>query len=411
MPIRDLQTQLRELGRIRAGEKVATASGKTRPAKLSTWRLTSPSKRLLDAAAEKYGGTVAPWEDEKVQGQQFQLTTDADTLDVIIPPGVSATQFYETWSADGCTRRCDGVTEMISGEACKCSPDPEERACKPTTRVRFLLGGIPEVGVWLLQSHGYYAAVEMGAILKLCELATTANRVIPAQLRLEQRTVKKPGKAPNHFAVPVIDIGVSPDQVLTALGVLDGTFAPALTATPRPALPEGQPDLPPDPAFEIERPVLPVTEIPPSPPPPGEPGALGSQHDQGGTGGGPTGSLARGMEQAAAGALVDLGSFAQHAEPMTTEEIASELGGTVVEGEADAASEAAVASPPSTGSETWDAKTWLAKIKRAKLTQRDVLGYARDYAATQGLPVPGALGALTGDVGAATRAHFFEQAF
>ena len=57
MPILTLQRQMRELGRIRTGIQVAGANGgRKRPSKLETFRFTSASRDLVEAAAAAYGG-------------------------------------------------------------------------------------------------------------------------------------------------------------------------------------------------------------------------------------------------------------------------------------------------------------------------------------------------------------------
>ncbi len=43
----DLQRRLREVGRIRIGEKVATSNGRSRPSKLSTFRFTSRDRQVI----------------------------------------------------------------------------------------------------------------------------------------------------------------------------------------------------------------------------------------------------------------------------------------------------------------------------------------------------------------------------
>lgn len=276
MPLLDVQTNMRELGRIRMGEKRPTKSGKgTFPAKLTTWRLTSPSERLLQALAEKYGGTVSRWEDDRAPGKQYQLTTETDTLPIIVPVGDVGSQWWEKWTADGCARRCDGVTDTITGKPCDCPADLGARAekakkggaCKPTTRVSLILVGCPEVGLWRVQSTGMNAAREMAAIAQVCELATRQNRVIPGSLRLEQRQAKRPGEPTSHFVVPVLEVNHGFDEILRTLGMLDDhSFAPEIAAPSRPALPEARPDLPPDPGF-TERAAGPVGD-PPRPPVP-----------------------------------------------------------------------------------------------------------------------------------------------
>jgi Recombination directionality factor-like len=209
----DVQRRMRELGRIRTGEQVAVGtSGKRRPAKLETFRLTSASRTLIEAAAETYGGKVRDW--VSPAGKAFEVVTTADSLPIILPPGQALSQFYELWAGGGCQRRCDGRTNFITAEACECPDDPAERrelavdgrACKPTTRLNVILPDLPDLGVWRLESHGYYAAVELAGTASFLEMVTASGRMLPAMLRLEQREKKVPGKPTNRFSVPVIEL-------------------------------------------------------------------------------------------------------------------------------------------------------------------------------------------------------------
>lgn len=213
MPLIDVQRRMRELGRIRTGEQVAVGtSGKRRPAKLETFRLTSASKTLIEAAAETYGGKVRDW--VSPAGKAFEVVTTADQLPIILPPGQALSQFYELWTGGGCQRRCDGRTNFITDEPCECPADPAERrelaadgrACKPTTRLNVILPDLPDLGVWRLESHGYYAAVELAGTASFLEMVTASGRMLPAMLRLEQREKKVPGKPVNRFSVPVIEL-------------------------------------------------------------------------------------------------------------------------------------------------------------------------------------------------------------
>ncbi|WP_225840262.1 hypothetical protein [Streptomyces sp. NK08204] len=208
MPILTLQQRLRELGRIRIGQKVATSNGKTRPGKLDRFRLTSPSKELLDRVAAKYGGTVAPWTPEGGAGQ-YEVITDARRMPIHVPPQ-PVSQYFELWSGGGCQRRCDGVTELLKDRPCICGPDPEQRQCKPTTRLNVVLSEIEGVGVWRLESHGYYAALELPGVAEL--LAQTGGYV-EAFLGLEQRTAKRDGQT-RHWMVPTIDLAVTPAALM-----------------------------------------------------------------------------------------------------------------------------------------------------------------------------------------------------
>lgn len=208
MPILVLQQRLRELGRIRIGQKVATAKGGTRPGKLDRFRLTSPSKELIERVAKQYGGTVNPWTPEGGAGQ-YEVITDSKRMPIHVPPQ-PVSQYFELWSGGGCQRRCDGVTELLKDRPCICGPDPEQRSCKPTTRLNVVLSEIEGVGVWRLESHGYYAALELPGVAEL--LAQTGGYV-EAFLGLEQRTAKRDGQT-RHWMVPTIDVAVTPAALM-----------------------------------------------------------------------------------------------------------------------------------------------------------------------------------------------------
>jgi hypothetical protein len=241
VPIIELQRRLREIGRIRMGEQVPTGNGKTRPTKLDNFRLTAKDQRVIDAAAALWGGTVEPW--QAPDGPQWQVKITATELAVVVPPhDMAFSQWYEQWSAGGCQVRCDGATDYVGEKPCHC--DPEARECKMTTRLSLMLPELPGMGLWRAESHGYYAAVELAGLVDIAATWTAAGRMIPARLRLEQRTVKRKGKT-HRFAVPVLDLDVHP-LVLTAgpdaAGQLAAPSAGALTVgnlTPVPALKAG----------------------------------------------------------------------------------------------------------------------------------------------------------------------------
>ncbi|MGW1979192.1 recombination directionality factor [Streptomyces sp. NPDC001889] len=233
MPILDLQQRIRELGRIRIGQKVPTSNGRTRPAKLNRFRLTSPSRPLLDKVAAQYGGTVAPWTPDGGTGQ-YEVITDATRMPILVPHQ-PVSQYYELWSGGGCQRRCDGVTELLKDRQCLCGPDPHDRQCKPTTRLSVVLAEIPGVGVWRLESHGYYAALELPGV---AELLARAGGYVPAHLGLEERTAKREGKT-LRWMVPTIDVDITP----TALVSGQIPESAAMTGGPeRAAIEAGRPD-------------------------------------------------------------------------------------------------------------------------------------------------------------------------
>lgn len=238
-----------EVGRIRLGDK----SEKNAPRKLTKFRLTSAHADLLARVAEVYGGTVQAWAGAPTgKGTQHELYVEADAIDVIVPTGQILSMAYELWSGGGCQRRCNGVA-LDDGQPCVCPEDPEERhalaqqgkACKLTTRLSVWLPRVPGIGVWRLESHGYYAAVELPGAAEILQAATEMGKPLPATLRIASRVVKRDGKT-NQFIVPVLDLNVSvadmfalnaaeqepPRVIETRRPAVEATAAPALPAAP-----------------------------------------------------------------------------------------------------------------------------------------------------------------------------------
>ena len=218
----DLQRRIMEAGRIRIGQRVPTGNG-IRPAKLDTFRLTSADKVRIDQAAAIYGGKVSEW--QAPAGKQWEVVTGTAALDVIVPPSDMAfSQAYETWSAGGCQRRCDGEFEQISDGPCLC--DPENRECDIHTRLSVMLRDLPGLGVWRIDTQGYYAAVELGGAVQVIAAAAGRGVLLPARLLLVQRSVIRRGvdgkPQTRRFAVPVLDVEVTPRQLL---GGLTGTLS------------------------------------------------------------------------------------------------------------------------------------------------------------------------------------------
>ena len=199
-PILDIQKRLVEVGRIRMGQK----SAKGAPQKLETFRITSRDQARVTEVAAVYGGTVRPWAE---RDGEYEVITATAELPILLLPGQALSAWYELWSAGGCQRRCDGVTDVISDGPCVCDTEGNTRKCKPTTRLSVMLPEIPGLGVWRLESHGYYAAVELSATAGMLEQATARGQMFPARLRIDQRSQVKDGKT-TRYAVPVIDIDV-----------------------------------------------------------------------------------------------------------------------------------------------------------------------------------------------------------
>lgn len=235
-PILDLQQRLQEVGRIRMGAQVPTSGGKRRPSRLPHWRLTSRDQLRLEAVAGVYGGEVKPWAE---RDGEYEVFTEADQLQVLIIPGQALSQWWELWSGGGCQRRCDGHHEVLSDGPCLCPAEYDERseqsnkgkACKPTTRLAVLLPQVPGIGHWRLETHSYYAAVELAAANHLIEEATRRGALLPARLRIDQRK-KVAGGTTTPYPVPVLDLDVSAGQLLQ-LGA--GAAAGQLLELPPPA--------------------------------------------------------------------------------------------------------------------------------------------------------------------------------
>lgn len=240
-PMLDLQAQMlgRQIGRIRIGTQVTTADGKLRPSKLETFRLTTHSRLVADRAADLYGGDVRPWHPDG-RSAQWEVVTAVAELAVMVPPGEVVSAWWEMWSGGGCVRRCDGYTETLTQTPCKCPPAGPDRAalaaqgkaCKATTRLSVMLPDLPDVGVWRIDSHGYYSALGIGGTAALLQKARDAGVTLPATLRLRQEEVKRGGKT-KRFPVIDLEIGASLRE-MTELGA--GSMAAALPPAPARAL-------------------------------------------------------------------------------------------------------------------------------------------------------------------------------
>lgn len=223
MPILDIQKRARELGRIRIGQVVPTQSGKTRPEKLDRFRLTSHSRPLLEKVAELYGGEVREWTPQGGGAKAWEVITDSKRLPIMVPPQ-PVSQWYEFWTAGGCKHRCDGRTNVLTDELC----DPEDYGHKeaiqrPTTRLNVVLRDVEGIGVWRLETHGFNAAVELP---DAAEFLAQAGGYVNGWVSLEPRTSK--AEVPDgqggtkvqtrHFHVPIIEIDVTPAELMAGKG-------------------------------------------------------------------------------------------------------------------------------------------------------------------------------------------------
>ncbi|MFJ8049864.1 hypothetical protein [Streptomyces luteogriseus] len=234
MPIIDLQRRMRQLGEIRLGHVVPTSNGKTRPAKLDKFRFTSPSRDILTAVAELYGGEVKPWTPANGGPSEFEVYSQANRLPVLIPPKDAVSQWYELYAGSKCQRRCDGVTEHKSDRPCMC--DPDNRECAMTTRVNVMLRDVPALGQWLLVSKGYHAAVTLPPA---AELLSQAGGYVAGWLGMEEKTAIVKDKLA-RFKVPTLDVEITPAALMA--GQINGGAQAVASGPERVAITSGRPD-------------------------------------------------------------------------------------------------------------------------------------------------------------------------
>ncbi len=253
MPILDLQKRARELGRIRIGQVVPTKNGKTRPEKLDRFRLTSHSKPLLEKVAQLYGGTVESWDPQGGGASAWEVVTTTSRLPIMVPPQ-PVSQWYEFWTAGGCKHRCDGRTNVLTDELC----DPEDYSHKqalerPTTRLNVVLRDVEGIGVWRLETHGWNAAVELP---DAAQFLAQAGGYVNGWVSLEPRTSKAEVAdrqnggtkiETRHFMVPIIEIDVTPSELMAGRGRVQpaelGAGGPVpVTASEAPAIEAARPD-------------------------------------------------------------------------------------------------------------------------------------------------------------------------
>lgn len=240
--IRDAQRAYWPDGHIRIGHLVSSRNGGEHPAKLSTFRFSSPSRSIIVHIADKYGGTV---EEMKRGHDKWQVTTNAIEVEVLVPPQ-SVTTWLELWNRGNfCERRCDGEgIEQKSGRPCLCKDEGVQR-CVLTTRLTVMLADIPSLGYWLLTSRGVNA---FRTLPGRAEFASMAGPYTVATLYMQEGRSIVEGK-PAEYMVPLLRIegeGDTEDERLTPRKVIAGSLVdrrsvgastsapPALDSAPRP---------------------------------------------------------------------------------------------------------------------------------------------------------------------------------
>lgn len=204
----NLQRRLREAGRIRLGEQVTAQNGKRRPRKLDRFRFTSKNRDLIERAAVLWGGGVREWNNNG--RTEYEVITDATSIPVRLSTALAFSQMYEQWGGGFCTQRCNGEWDEVRD--CPCDCDPEAPICKITTRLSLIVPDIGGIGSWRLETHGYYAAVELGAAVDLITGFVGSGLAVPATLSLEEREQRRlrDGKPETYrFVVPGIDVDLT----------------------------------------------------------------------------------------------------------------------------------------------------------------------------------------------------------
>lgn len=227
MPIITTQRRMAEQGRIRLGQKITgtskTGREYTRPAKLDRFRFTSPSQRLIEEIAAKYGGEARPW--DNAGKAEYEVLSDATSIPVIVVKG-GFSQWHEAWTKAGCQHRCDGEKDAAGTYCDPKDPLHLEAIEKPTTRLSVMLSEIESLGVWRMESKGWNAAAELPS---MAELAMHVGDLVPATLSLAERSsIIQTDKGPqtSRFVVPVLDLHVTKQRLVEIVGGPGG--APAL---------------------------------------------------------------------------------------------------------------------------------------------------------------------------------------
>lgn len=236
-----LQRQARELGRLRTGY-TDDSGEKSRPVRSDTWIVTSHSEHYIRAAAEEFGGVAEKWQPLGAGAAQWRVITEQTAIDAIMPPGDPLSQTNELWSGGGCQRRCDGVTEQLSDTPCIClaqhgeawHEQPKGKVCAATTRLNVILPDMPDVGIYRVETHSFWAANEIAATVDLIRNATGGNAAVPIRLRIEQRQRVANGQT-KKFPVVVVELrGATAGQIL-------GGVIPGITAREQTAIAAGSP--------------------------------------------------------------------------------------------------------------------------------------------------------------------------
>jgi hypothetical protein len=212
---------------------------------LAAFRFTSPDKEAIETLAAQYGGTPQPWDEPKasVQGQ-WEVFTEADTIDVLLPADDALSVWYEKWAGSGCERRCDGLVCTLPNAgpdgddeeaACLCSKQGI-MSCSVKTRLNVVLPGVNFMGVWRYESTSWAVADEMSAIEPILQ-SVQARGILRARLVLEQRSKITP-KGKRNFTVTKLVLAATMEELASGMAGLPGI--PVSTQQPAGALGTGK---------------------------------------------------------------------------------------------------------------------------------------------------------------------------
>lgn len=187
---------------------------------IDTWRATSHDKKAIEQVAAMYGGTPVKWTNTKATYRdQWEVITDAPTVQAIISPADSLSVARERWTGKGyADRRCaiDGSSctlyrangESRQFEGCRCEQDEtpwgSKEHCKFYSRLNVLLPCCQLGGLWRMESKGQTFAHEAPGMIELIG-SLSPSRFVVVDLTLTARQKLTPNGM-RHFIVPTISL-------------------------------------------------------------------------------------------------------------------------------------------------------------------------------------------------------------
>lgn len=254
VPLADRRPRLPEMGKLKFGDQTEITSGankgKPRARVLDTWRIMSANRDALERLAERYGGKIIKSRNSKAH-HPFELTTESDVLDVLLPPDpLGDTPIYEKFGPKGLERQCDGERcqrttidpaddggLMVDEVPCICFPLIEKAnatggtvrrtdVCAQTTRLSVMFADIEFGGVWTMLTHSELAGDELPGMVALIQ-QQVGTGLAHAKLRISKRSSRGGTK---KFNVPVLHPAASLNEMMAGAGVLTPASAGQLVA-------------------------------------------------------------------------------------------------------------------------------------------------------------------------------------